>query len=137
MCTLRASGAGFDPYAFLAGSSLVACRIFRPGEPHAPRSRPSRQAGIAVGVSDASWSDLDAQVADAERFLERNRAEIERLARTPGIGITLDFPLTLQVEDESEPRAGRFIRFPASLVRLAAELGIELELSLYPLHDEE
>jgi hypothetical protein len=139
MCVLRASGAEFDPEAFLGASPLEPCNVFRRGELRLPRSKPhgSRYevSGIDIGVSDASWQDLPAQVADAERFLEANREEIGRLARIPGVtDLTLDFPIELRIDGENV--VAQSDRLPASLVRLAGALGIAIELSIYPCSDE-
>ncbi len=139
MCVLRASGAKFDPDRFLEASPLESCKVFRRGDPPLPKSQPEgpryETSGVTVDVSDAEWSDLPAQVADAERFLEANRGEIERLAQTPGVtDLTLDFPIELRIDGENV--FAQFDRFPASLVRLAGALGLALELSTYPCSDE-
>jgi hypothetical protein len=135
MCVLRASGADFDPDAFLSSSSLEAFKILRRGEPHLPRTQPDgpkyAYSGITVVVSNAPMNDLPSQVADAEDFLRLHRAEIEQLAKTPQITeLALDFPIELRMGLPGV--AAQFDRFPASLVRLAGELGLGLELSIYP-----
>jgi hypothetical protein len=135
MCVLRASGAEFDPDAFLATSSLEAFKILRRGEPRLPRTAPDgpkfAYSGITLVVSGAPMNDLPSQVADAEDFLRLHRAEIERLAKTPQITeLALDFPIELRMGLPGV--SAQFDRFPASLVRLAGELGLGLELSIYP-----
>ena len=135
MCVLRASGTDFDPETFLDPSPFEPSKIYRRGDPRLPESRPNGPrydtSGINVAVSEAPWSDLPAQVADAERFLEANRAELERLVQSPGVtDLTLDFPIELRIDGETV--VAQFDRFPASLVRLAGTLGIALELSVYP-----
>jgi hypothetical protein len=139
MCVLRASGAEFEPDAFLEGSSLEPTKVHKKGEPRLLRSKPDgpnhERSGITVAVSDASWSDLSAQVADAERFLEDYAAEIERLAHAPGVAcLVLDFPIESRIDGSSV--VAQSDRFPASLVRLAGQLGLALELSIYPLSDD-
>ena len=82
--------------------------------------------------SHASWRDLPAQVADAERFLKIHRREIERLAQTPGVtDLTLDFPVESRMGG-GDGVVAQFDRFAATLVGLAGALGIALELSTYP-----
>jgi len=135
MCVLRASGVEFDPYAFLKRSTLEPCHIFRRGEPRPPRSQRGgashTTSGVNFVVSNASRSDLPAQVADAERFLGAHRAELERLSQAPGVtNLTLDFPIRLRIDGTSV--FAQYDLFPASLVRLAGALGIALELSTYP-----
>lgn len=139
MCVLRASGADFDPDAFLSASPFEAFKILRRGEPRLPKSAPNgpknSYSGITLVVSRASMNDLPTQVDDAEHFLEFHRAEVERLVQTPGItDLTLDFPIELRI---GEPGVvAQFDRFPATLVRLAAAFGIALELSIYPREGE-
>jgi len=88
-----------------------------------------------VAISDASWGDLPAQVVDAERFLRDNREEIRRLRAFPGVeGITLDFPIELRIGKSVWAQSDRF---PASLVTIAGELGLNLELSIYPPPEED
>jgi len=138
MCVLRASGPDFDPDAFLESSILSPTKVWYRGEPRLPRTRPDgpvvETSGLNVAVSDAEWSDLPAQVEDAERFLAFQRVELERLAATPGVSdLVLDFPIELRIGGSI---VAQFDRFPASLVRLAGELGLALELSLYPAKDD-
>ena len=139
MCVLRASGADFDPDAFLKESALEAFKIVRRGEPRLPKSAPggpkNTYSGITLVVSRASMNDLPTQVDDAEHFLEFHRAEVERLVKTHGISdLTLDFPIELRIGDPGV--VAQFDRFPATLVRLAAGFGIALELSIYPREGE-
>lgn len=139
MCVLRATGAEFNPDAFLDASPFEPCKVFRRGDPRLPKSKPHGprydSSGISVAISEAPWSDLPAQVADAKRFLDANRAEIERLTHTTGVvDLTLDFPIELRIDGDTV--VAQFDRFPAPLVRLAGALGIALELSIYPCSDE-
>jgi hypothetical protein len=99
-----------------------------------PRSQPNgprhTSSGLTIVVSDAPWSNLPAQVRDAERFLSQHRREIMRLSRFPGMkGLVLDFPIHLRI---GRKVVAQFDRLPASLVRAAGSLGIALELSIYP-----
>ncbi len=133
MCVLRASGTTFDPDEFERSPSMLFPRVYRKGEPRGSGSkRVNDRSGLTVDVSDASWADLPAQIADAERFLENLEADLRRLVAFPGVeGVCLDFPVDLKQ---------RWVQshvFPASLVRAAGALGIDLEQSLYvPAHPE-
>lgn len=134
MCTLRAYGTEFDVEVFLATSSLIPSAIFRKGEPRSPASRPDGpkhvRSGVCIGVSDADWSDLPAQVRDAERFLVTHRDALEALAGLPGIeDFLLDFPIELRADGIR--LATQTDQFPSSLVRLAGALGLGLALTLY------
>jgi hypothetical protein len=132
MCVLRVSGPAFDPEAFLEETTLKPLHVFLRGEPWVP-SEPEgprhQESGFHVHVSDADWDGLRHQAADAERFLEANRAELTRLAQFPGVAsLCLDFPLHLKVGGGVLAQSDYF---PARLAALAGSLGIDLEFSLY------
>jgi hypothetical protein len=134
MCTLRVYGTDFDVEAFLAASSLIPSTIFRKGEPRWPESRPDgpkqERSGVCIGVSDADWSNLPAQVSDAEKFLIAHQETLEALAGLPGIeDFVLDFPIELRADGVR--LATQTDQFPSSLVRLAGALGLGLALTLY------
>ena len=83
-----------------------------------------------MDVSD-SWDDFTKQVGDAIEFLKSNREEILRLHRSSGIaGISLDFAVS---------RTSDFIQsqlFPPELIRLAGELSLAIEISIYRGDDQ-
>lgn len=128
MCVLRACGDDFNPEDFLRTGRICSCHVFRKGDPRARRShQPNEVSGFHADVSTASWRDLPAQVADAERYLSNNEPDLRRLIAFPGVtSVVLDFP----VNRRDVPLVQSHV-FPASLVRAAGALGIELELSLY------
>jgi hypothetical protein len=111
---------------------LTVCRTYRQGEPVFPGSHPDghrhRRSGINVAVSDAEFEDLAGQVRDAITFLASNRQPIEALCEFPGVeGVTLDFGIArrdVYVQADT---------FPSELIRLAGCLGLEIELTQYPI----
>ena len=123
-CVLRAWDDGFQPETFLHGSSLEPCNIFRKG---ARRSESSTwdTSGITVVVSEAS-DDFAKQVVDAIEFLKAKRTELLWLQGSAGLeGMSLDFGVN---------RRNGFLQshaFPPELARLAGELSMALELSIY------
>ena len=133
MCVLRVSGLELDPYEFLASSSLEPAAVFVRGRPRLA-SRPDgpmhEESGINWDVSDASWDQLPSQVEDAIAFLKLNRAEIERLVTHRGVtAVGLDFAVSRAVGG-SAPRS-QSVSFPAELLRLAGELGLDVSVSTY------
>jgi hypothetical protein len=129
-CYLRAWGVGFDVDAFLANTSLEwdpawrrgdAVRINRRG-----RSRVHEDAGVTIlaGAGDA----FRGQVAAVLAFLASHEAELSRLMRSPGVSRAL---LDFGVYWEDAEIAAMFFQFPLELVKAAAGLGLELELSVY------
>ena len=135
---LRASGSGFNVDRFVKKTVLPAVRVYRRGEARRPRSAPKgpkhATSGFTVPVSNATWSNLAAQIADAERFLKKHRDELGRLSRCRGLEVLLlDFPIELRIGKKTgrSKVAAQSDRFPASLVRAAGTLGIGLELTIY------
>ena len=130
-CVLRAAGISFAVDEFLAGSTLKPIAIFRRGEPRLPESHPEgpklSASGFHVVASEADFSNLQVQMADAIHFLEQNQAELTRLGAFPGVeNLSLDFGI------EERDVAAQSERFPPNLLRIVGNLGIWLELTLYP-----
>ena len=134
MCTLRAYGTEFDVDTFLASSPLAPSTVFKKGEPRRPNTASEgpkhNKSGVCIGVSDAEWSDLAAQVSDAEQFLISNRIAIEALAAMPGIeDFLLDFPIELRADGIKI--ATQTDIFSPALVRIAGTFGLGLALTIY------
>jgi hypothetical protein len=129
-CVLRIGGKELDADALLASVQLPAYRVDHKGE---PRPRPLRSRGvfeasaIHIDVSEADFADLPTQVADAIAFLESNVDAVRTAVLFPGVGYaTLDFAV------ESKDVAIDSSYFPPDLLRRAGELGVGIELSVYP-----
>lgn len=83
-------------------------------------------SGFDVLVSNKSGGQLKSQVKDAILFLKANRAELIRLRCFSGVEeVVLDFG----VFGRDVP--AEFNHFPSSLIQLAGEIGLSLELSIY------
>ena len=123
-CVLRATGDSFQPEVFLRESTFQPCNVFHKGERKA-ESRTWETSGLTVVVSEGS-DDFAQQATDAIKFLKSNRAELLRLKESSGLeSISLDFGVT---------RGIGFLQshfFPSELVRLAGELEMALEVSVY------
>jgi hypothetical protein len=96
-CVLRAKGVNFAVDEFLAGSPLKPIAIFRRGElPRYGDSQPDGPkpsfSGFNLSASDADFSEVQLQIANAIHFLEQNQAELARLVAFPGVeDVYLDF----------------------------------------------
>lgn len=135
MCTLRASGKHFDVDAFLKKSKLQPCLVYHRGEPKSqanPKKYKWPDFGINVPVSNASFENFRRQIRDAIQFLTKNKTEIRKLINFKGVeGVELDFPTSHDRD--------KFIQdyfFPAELIALACQLGLELRISEYPESNE-
>ena len=127
-CVLRIGGKHLDPDALVRNLTVPVYRIDRKGEPRHPSSRGMFEASaVHLDVSDAAFADLQAQVADAIAFLTANAGPLGAAIRFPGVDYaTLDFAVELQdVAIDSK-------HLPPDLLRRAGELGIGIELSIYP-----
>jgi hypothetical protein len=131
---IRAEGVEFDVDAFLATSSLKPTRVFRKDEPVSAR-RPDgpRNASTRfnVSASDAGFDEFPRQIDEATVFLRDYGSEIERLVSYPGVAsVGLDFGVFWR----DVPIHCDYL--PVELLRLAGELGLDIEISHYPTGDD-
>ena len=134
MCVIRAYGKHFDAKAFASTSTLPVTAVHLRGEVVFRSRGPSPKSGVVIRVSRSSWDNLPKQIRDAERFLRKHSAQLLRLGRNRHVNLfVLDFPINLRI---GRGRGGRKIviqsdGFPSSLVKIAARLGLALELTTY------
>jgi hypothetical protein len=132
-CVFHIRGS-FDPEAFLRTSSLSPYSVFRRGEPILPGGRLAGRihdrSGFKCEVSPPG-RELDAQVRDAVAFLRTHHGDLVRLASFPAVeDRRLNFGHRLRLDGVSVTAQCDYL--PPDLLRLAGELGIGIELSLYP-----
>jgi hypothetical protein len=132
---LRASGSDFDPDRFCAESGFEPCGLYRKGEPRFPASRLDGRCNdasdINVVASEADFHEFPRQVEETSAFLEAHKEELARLRDFPGVeGVVLDFGIARR------DVAVQCNELSPKLIRLAGELGLGIELSLYPASEE-
>lgn len=128
-CVLRVSGRAFQVDAFLAASSLAACKVWHLGERRFGSRPATLDCGFNSVVSEAG--DLRTQVSDALLFLQRHHADLLRLSAVSEVeDLVLDFGISLR------DVAGQFERIPLELIRAAGELRMSFELSHYAVGDD-
>jgi hypothetical protein len=94
-----------------------------------------RWIGLNLSVSERDFQDFGGQLADARRFLGRHDAKLRSLLGTSGVrSALLDFGVSDEIDGGRGPAVIMSFRFPAGLVAMAAGLGVDLELSIYPIH---
>jgi hypothetical protein len=123
-CTLRVSG----PCALVAAAVGDSEMKFKESV-FAARKRKSEQDETTFNcqVSEADNDDVPVQIDEAVAFLAAHRAELAKLLSREGVEhAMLDFGW-----DFPEGKLGQWNRFPIELIRRCAELGIELEVSIY------
>ena len=133
---LRARGTEFDPDRFCSKSGFKPCRLYRKGEPVLPATKPegrkNEDSGIHVVLSEADFHEFPRQVDEATAFLEIHKDELARLRNFPGIeDMTIDFGIARRdVIVQSD-------YLPPCLIRMAGELGLGIEISQYPIFEDE
>lgn len=129
-CVLRVSGDEFQVDAFLADSNLQPYDVHHRGEIRS-RSRRHTDSGFRLDVSSAD-GNLAVEVSDALAFLTTHAAELQRLRDFPGVtDVRLDFG------HYRRDVVAQFDYLPPDLLARAGNLGIGIELSLYPAPEPE
>jgi hypothetical protein len=125
-CVLRISSENVDLEALLRNSSLRILTFSRKGEVSPGRSAPSPCSACNIDVSDAEVGDLQRQVSDALIFLGEHATELRNiLSSKDGVHAVLDFSVSQRdVSVQNSP-------FPAKLLHIMGDLGIELNVSIY------
>jgi hypothetical protein len=96
------------------------------------RGKPLGFSGFKVEVSK-KFVDLPGQIKNAVRFLKRYRKDLFQLrGKLRACDMTLDFSNKLRIGSKI---AAQFDRLPPKLIAMAGELGIGIQLSLYPVSE--
>ena len=134
MCVLRVSSNGKTLTDFLSGSRMPYSAAHDKGTPQRfgrDKGKPFGFAGFQSDVSRREWDDLPGQVADAIRFLRRYRADLKQLREKYKVrDMRLDFPYYLRIGRNDVVVQCDYL--PPSLILLAGELGVGIEMTLYP-----
>lgn len=130
-CILRACGENFNVDRFLAETKLKPGAIYRKGDPRLklkPTGKKNKSSGINFEVSQAGFHQLDRQIRDAIRYLQKHKNEIKKLVKYPGVekNCELDFGIG------TKPVAVQSDQFPPQLLLLAGNLGLKITVSRYP-----
>jgi hypothetical protein len=129
-CYLNIRGE-FDPDAVAASVAIPVEDTWRAGAP-SRRGRVHEHSGLQLSASEADFHDHETQFAEAERFLRAHKEAIASITcRAETLESVLDFGLA------QSPHPGYFRRIPASLVQIAAELRLAIELSFYACSGDE
>ena len=131
-CMLRIGSPRLNIDRLLEVVSLPPARVFRRGERRFPKSKRLKRvltfSGANFEVSNAGFDDLSGQIRDAVRYLKKHRRALRKLMRFPGAkGVTLDFGIRKRDD---------FVKslvLPPNLLLAAGSLGLEIEITEYPL----
>jgi hypothetical protein len=110
-------------------SSGRASLVFPASQPEGPRNTSS---AVNFEASGADFSDLKLQMEEALDFVREHEGFITRLREFPGVeGLALDFGA------EIHPQGCSSFNFGSELLLAFGTLGISLELSVYPVEDDD
>jgi hypothetical protein len=140
-CLIRAIGDDFDPNEVIANVSLVPESIYRRGEIRPGRTRAYTTSGISFEIGSGT---LVQQIEQAIAFLILHKVELKRLATIRTVeSFYLDFSSECVIcprqNVDSNPKdiVMQIEYFPIELIRLAADVGLGISLSLsYPTEDQ-
>ncbi len=127
---LRVSGKNFDVDTVLQKTKLKFCRIFHKGEPRFLKKKEKlKESGFCLDTSRLDFDDSSGQIRQTISFLKKNQKVLKNLVKVSGVEAVIDFGFS---------RGGfvQFVSLPAELIRLAASIGLALEISLYSISTE-
>ena len=134
-CILTISGRNFDVDVFTDTTKLRPYRKSYRGQPKF-KSKPGGEkltcSSISIEASKADFDNLKKQIADTIRFLKRNKDKLAQIILTRGIdNAVLDFGIDLRIDKKNV--LTQTDKFPSELLKLAGDLGLDIELSIYPV----
>lgn len=128
---VTASGTRFDVDAFLKRSKLKSYRVWHRGDSMQLRKNAGRRlakSGCSFLSSGADFHDFEGQIRQTIHFLSRHERELRRLRQQKGVtSCVLDFGINWK------PTFTHTDRLPEQLVSLAGRIGLEINISHYPL----
>jgi hypothetical protein len=94
-------------------------------------------SSIGVDTSKGDFKDLAGQIEDTISYLKNHKKQLGIIKKIAGISFAnLNFGLILDVKMFSEKQNKSF-SWPGELLKLAGDLGISMELTLYaPAYDD-
>lgn len=129
-CVLRIMGKDFDPDEFVSKSKLQFDNKTYKGEVRfktKPEGVKFNHSVLSVVVSNADFNSPELQIEDAKNYLVMNKQGLNHIVGDRSIEHAfLDFGLNFNTE-----KINQSIYLPYDLVKLAGELGIGIEISLY------
>jgi hypothetical protein len=134
---LRVRGDDFDVDDLLRKISLSVCHVERKGQPRfSPRSRIADCTGFNASTSEASERDLPKQVEDTIKYLRLNESDLKNVMSFPGVtDAEIDFAVECRLNSTDIFAQNDYL--PPELLALAGNLGIGINLTLYPASTSE
>lgn len=138
-CNLVITGKNFDIDSFIAKSKLRGFVKKYKGEPMFKSKRDGRKlerSRTGIQTSKAGFDDLNKQIKDTIGYLKRHKDKLSHIKKTKGIELAvLDFGIALRIDNKTTHM--QCDGFPNELLKLAGEVGLDIELSIYPIDRKE
>jgi hypothetical protein len=134
-CILTIRGKKFDVDTFVTKSKLRPYKRSYKGQPRL-KTKPNGEklsfSLLAIETSKAEFDNLNEQIDDTIRYLRRNKDKLALINATKGIdNAVLDFGIDLRIDRKNV--LFQSDKFPSKLLKLAGDLGLDIELSIYPV----
>lgn len=134
-CVLTIAGLNLDIDDFVYKTKLRPHKKSYKGLPRfatQPDGDKLSQSRISIITSRAGFNDLTKQIADTIRYVKRNRSKLSHISSTKGIDYAvLNFGIDLRIDRKNVLTQSD--TFPAALLKLAGDLNLDIELSIYPV----
>jgi hypothetical protein len=134
-CILTIGGRNFDVDTFTDTTKLRPYKKSYKGQPKfktKPDGKKLNRSSLSIETSKADFDNFKKQVADTIRFLKRNKDKLAHVAATKGVDYAvLDFGIDLRIDKKKVLTQSD--KFPSELLKLAGDLGLDIELSIYPV----
>ena len=138
-CILTIWGRYFDVDTFINTSKLKPYKKSYKGQPKfkaKPDGEKLPHSLIAIETSKTDFDNLDKQITDTIRYLKQNKDKLAHLSLAKGIDhAILDFGINLRIDKKNI--LSQSDKFPSKLLKLAGDLGLDIQLSLYPVDMQE
>lgn len=138
-CNLVILGKNLDIDTFIAKSKLRGYSKHYKGQPmfkSKPQGKQLTHSRIATQTSSAGFNNLDKQIKDTIKYLKRHGDKLNLIRETKEVELAiLDFGIDLRIDNKKILLQSD--RFPNQLLKLAGDIGLGIELSIYPIDLQE
>ncbi len=132
-CILRVQGDNLDVKSLAKKLSIKPYDIYIKGQPMfktKPEGKKIQATGMSFCTSNADFDKLDKQIKDTIKYLTKNKVELKKVTTNKNVTFsTLDFGIELRMGYNNIALQSDY--FPHELLKLAADLKIDLGISLY------
>ena len=134
-CNLTILGEKLDVDELISKSKLRGYTKHYIGQPmfkSKPNGKKLIHSGIGTQTSKADFDNLDKQIKDTIKYLKTHAEKLSIIKQTKEIDFAvLDFGINLRIDKKKILLQSD--RFPSELLKLAGDLGLDIELSVYAI----